>query len=89
MYIRMCTLYVHYSNNKIYVTGFGKTIPVHTRIEIHLLLIIIATLKRYPDTATQLLYIRRSAFTDGFLSTLSSHVGPTQTLWGPWDALLG
>jgi len=54
-----------------------------------LLLIIIATLKHCLNTVTQLLYIRRSAFTDSFLPTLSSHAGPTQTLWGHWGALIG
>jgi len=53
------------------------------------LLIIIATLKHYPDTVTQLLEIKRSAFTDGFLLTLSSYAGPTQTLWDHWGTLIG
>jgi len=35
-----------------YVTGFGKTVPIRTRIEIHFIVIIIATLKDYPDTVT-------------------------------------
>jgi len=64
--------------NHYIVTRFGKTIPVHTRIEIHFI--------AYYNSHTQGLS-KRSAFTDGFLLTLSSHAGPTQTLWGRWGAL--
>jgi len=75
--------------NSINVTGFGKTVPVCTRIEIHFIAYYNSQLKHYPDTVTQLLEIRRSAFTDDFLPTLSRHAGPTQNLCGHWGALIG
>jgi len=38
-----------------YVTGYGKTVPIRTRIEIHFIAYYnIVTLKDYPDTVTQL-----------------------------------
>jgi len=67
----------------------GKPAMYAQELKSILLLIIIATLKHCPGTVTQLLYIRKSAFTGGFLPTLSSHAGPTQILWGHWGALIG
>jgi len=70
------------------VTGFGKTSHVCTRIEIHFIACYNShtqALSRHSDTIA----IIRSTFTDGLLPTVSSHAGPTQTLWDHWDALIG
>jgi len=72
-----------------YVTGFGKTVPVCTRIEIHFIAYYNSHtqgLSRYSGTIA-IDYM--SAFTDGFLTVPSSHTGPTQILWGHWGALIG
>jgi len=67
----------------------GKPFQFTQELKSILLLIIIATLKQYPDAVTQLLKIRKSAFTDRLLPTLSNHAGPTRTLCGHWCALIG
>ena len=40
------------------------------------------------ETSIAWLYIARSAFTDGFLATLSSCIGALRGLWGHWGALI-
>jgi len=73
---------------KLFVTGFGKTVPVRTKIEIHFIAYYNShtqALSRHSDT----IEIRRSTFTEDFLLTLASHAGPAQTLWGHWGVLIG
>jgi len=63
-----------YESLVIYVTGFEKTVHVRTRIEIHLI--------AYCNSHTRVLSRHNNKiglykfFTNGLLSTLSSHEGP-------------
>ena len=45
------------------------------------IIIINDTLMNCLETSTMRLYIARSAFTDGFLTILISHIGTLQGLW--------
>jgi len=73
----------------IFVTGFGKTGHVHTRIEIHFIAYYnghTQALSRHSDTIS---IDKKVCFYRRLLPTLSSHAGPSQPLWDHWRALIG
>jgi len=72
----------------IYVTGFGKTDHECTRFEIHFIACYNShtqALSRHSDTTA---IDKKVCFYRWLLPTLSSHAGPSQTLWGHWLALI-
>jgi len=73
----------------VYVTGFIKTVPVCTRIEIHFIAYNNSHTQALSRLSDTIAIDKKVCFTDGFLPTLSSHAGPTQILWGHWGALIG
>ena len=64
--------YPHVKNSFIYVTGFEKSIPIGTIIEIQYIVQYNDALMHCQETSNTCLYIVRSAFTDGLLLTCKS-----------------
>jgi len=72
-----------------YVTGFGKTIPVCTRIVIHFIAYYNSHTQALAKHSGTIAIDKKVCFYTWLLLTLSSHAGPTQTLWGHWGSLIG